>query len=317
MHTYTFRAMGSQILIAMDTNAETVYEAGLEAAGWFEDWEQHFSRFRLTSELSELNQHNGEFWQVSPLFWHVLQLALDVEKKTDGLVTPTVLNALEKAGYTVSFEDMAEIIEPYLRQSFAGADGANEIEMVESNYSVRLPVGVRLDLGGVVKGWAAHEAMIRLRDAAPVMVDAGGDIAISGSLTAGTAWPIGVTDPLHADQSLGLMMLTKGGIATSGRDYRRWLRNNQWQHHIIDPRTAAPAETDLVSVTVIAGDVMKAEAWAKAGLILGSQAARERLDRENLAYLLVGEDGALTESTSFTQYRWNLKWQTMQNNLLV
>ena len=316
MHTYTFRAMGSQLLIAMDTDAATLYKAGLEAAGWFEEWEQHFSRFRLTSELNELNQHTGQFWQVSPIFWHVLQLALEVKKKTEGLVTPTVLNALEEAGYTVSFEEMANEMEPYLKHSVASMESAQEIEMLESNYSVRLPVGVRLDLGGIVKGWAAQQTMIKLRDAAPVMVDAGGDIAISGPMRAGTAWPIGVADPILSGESLGLVMLNEGGIATSGRDYRRWLKGDQWQHHIIDPRTGEPAATDLLSATVIAGDVMEAEAWAKTAIILGSQAAKTRLDAESsLAYLLVCENGVLIESERFTPYRWNLKWQTLQNSL--
>ena len=318
MHTYTFHAMGSKILIAMDTDAATLYQAGLEAASWFEEWEQHFSRFRLTSELSELNLHTGEFWQVSPIFWRVVKLALEVETKTDGLVTPAVLNALEEAGYTVSFEDMAQDIHSYLSHSFTSPSDLHDIEMNESNYSIRLPIGLRLDLGGVVKGWAAQQAMIKLRDAAPVLVDAGGDIAISGPLRDGSPWAIGVSDPIHEGQSLGLVMLKEQGIATSGRDYRRWLKGDQWQHHIIDPRVGHPAETDLMSATLIASDVMEAEAWAKTALILGSQAAVEKLTGiKSLAYLLVLEDGSTIESSQFGNYRWNIKWQTLQNNLSV
>jgi thiamine biosynthesis lipoprotein len=317
MYTYTFRAMGSQILIAMDTDSTMLNEAGLEAAAWFEEWEQSFSRFRLTSELNELNQHTGQSWQVSSSFWRVLNLALDVEKKTAGLVTPTVLNALEEAGYDISFEEIGQNISSYLNHSFAAAGSLQQIELDENQRTVRLPYGMRLDLGGIVKGWAAQQTMIRLRDAAPVLVDAGGDIAVSGAMKNGSPWAIGIDDPLQQGHSLGLVMLAEGGIATSGRDYRRWMKDNHWQHHIIDPRTERPAETDILSATVIAADVMEAEAWAKAALILGSRAAAEKLDQASvLAYLLVREDGSTIETPRFNQYRWTEKWQ-IQNNLLV
>ncbi|MHC1740692.1 MAG: FAD:protein FMN transferase [Anaerolineaceae bacterium] len=318
MNTLSFHAMGSRILIAMDTEIGTLNQAVVEATQWFEEWEQIFSRFRSTSELSELNQHSGQNWVVSPDFFQVLKLAVAVEKKTDGLVTPKILNALEQAGYTTSFEDMAENMGRYLDQSFAAVDAFQAIEFDEVNRSVRIPRGVRLDLGGIVKGWAAQQTMLRLREIAPVLVDAGGDIAISGSLMNGDAWAVGVSDPIHANQSLDLVMLNECGIATSGRDYRRWKVANQWQHHIIDPRTDHPAETDILSVTVIASDIMKAEAWAKAALILGSQAATQKLENDlQLASLIVLEDGSTIESPRFTQYRWNEKWQIRQNSLSI
>jgi thiamine biosynthesis lipoprotein len=318
MHTHTFRAMGSQILIAMDTDEKTTNDAGLEAAGWFEEWEQTFSRFRLTSELSEVNQHSGQWIRVSSNFWRVLELALEVEKKTDGLVTPTRLNALEEAGYSVSFENIAQNMDAYLGRTYANSESLESLEMNAADGSIRMPLGMRLDLGGIVKGWAAQQAMIRLREAGSVLVDAGGDIAISGPMHNGVPWAVGVDDPFNAGQSLGVVMLANCGIATSGKDYHRWLKANQWQHHIIDPRTDKPAESDVFTATVITADVMEAEAWAKTALILGSQTGVERLNQvEGLAYLLVLENGSIIENAQFSQLRWNEKWQTIQSSLLV
>jgi FAD:protein FMN transferase len=318
MHTHTFRAMGSQILIAMDTDEKTTNDAGLEAASWFEEWEQTFSRFRLTSELSEVNQHTGQWIRVSSNFWRVLELALEVEKKTDGLVTPTRLNALEEAGYSVSFENIAQNMDAYLGRTYVNSESLESLEKNAADGSIRMPLGMRLDLGGIVKGWAAQQAMIRLREAGPVLVDAGGDIAISGPMQNGLPWAVGVDDPFQAGQSLGVMMLANCGIATSGKDYHRWLKANQWQHHIIDPRTDKPAESDVFTATVITADVMEAEAWAKAALILGSQIGVEKLNLvERLAYLLVLEDGSIIENAQFSQLRWNEKWQTIQSSLLV
>jgi thiamine biosynthesis lipoprotein len=151
-----------------------------------------------------------------------------------------------------------------------------------------------------------------------VLVDAGGDIAISGPMRNGMPWAVGVDDPFQAGQSLALMMLADCGIATSGKDYHRWMKADRWQHHIIDPRTDKPAETDVFTATVIARDVMDAEAWAKTALILGSQAGADKLNQvEGLAYLLVLEGGSILENARFNQYRWNEKWQTIQSSLLV
>jgi thiamine biosynthesis lipoprotein len=188
--------------------------------------------------------------------------------------------------------------------------------MNEANHSVRLPRGIRLDLGGIVKGWAVQQTLIQLRNVCPVLVDAGGDIGVSGPMRDGSFWTIGVADPLQAGQSLGVVMVGDGGIATSGKDYRRWRKGDQWQHHIIDPRTDLPAETDVVGATVIAKDVMEAELWSKTALILGSEAACAKLNQEaKLAYFLVMEDGSTKENPLFTNYRWNEKCQILQNSL--
>ena len=318
MQTHTFRAMGSQILIAMDTDQSILAEAALEAVRWFDEWEESFSRFRLTSELSELNRNSGQYWQVSATFWQVLKLALETEKKTDGLVSPAVLNALEEAGYSVSFEELADNMDAYLRQPVVTDENVSDIEMDEFKRTVKLPAGMRLDLGGVVKGWAAQQTMIKLREVAPVLVDAGGDIAISGPLTDGSPWPIGVANPYKSGETLDLIMLSSGGVATSGRDYRRWKKADQWQHHIIDPRINRPAETDLISATVIAKDVIEAEAKAKMAMILGGDEATLKFDQDPAAsYMLVLEDGTIRTNQQFNFYRWNEKWPTLQNKLSV
>ena len=96
-----------------------------------------------------------------------------------------------------------------------------------------------------------------------MLVDAGGDIAISGPMTNGNPWPVGIANPFIPEQDVDLVMLTRGGIATSGRDYRCWQVNGNWQHHIIDPRLNAPAQTDVFSLSVIAENVIASETAAK------------------------------------------------------
>jgi thiamine biosynthesis lipoprotein len=315
MKSYSFQAMGSRILVAMDTDSGEFGSMAGQVAGWFEEWEQIFSRFRLTSELNEVNRTSGRWTKVSETFWTVMQISLENKKLTHGLVTPEALNALEAAGYSVSFEEMANQMDSLLRQPITQSEGG-EIELDEGTRSIRLPQGSRIDLGGVVKGWAAWQSMLRLQEFAPVLVDAGGDIAISGTMDAQQPWPVGVTDPQDANRNTHLLMVGGGGLATSGRDYRKWQRNGRWQHHIIDPRINRPAETDILSATIFAKDLVTAEAYAKMAMILGSEFAKPELETvSGLAYLFVLEDGTQISNYSFDEMVWNERWINQQKQI--
>jgi len=141
---------------------------------------------------------------------------------------------------------------------------------------------VRLDLGGIGKGYAAARAADLLSAAGPALVNAGGDIAVEGG-----TWPVGVET---ADGDLTLE-LTGGGLATSGRDRRRWRRNGEELHHLIDPATGMPSPSDLLRVTVVATDAVEAEVWAKALYIAGEDEAVREADMRGLPCVLVTADG--------------------------
>jgi thiamine biosynthesis lipoprotein len=129
------------------------------------------------------------------------------------------------------------------------------------------------------------------------MVDAGGDLAVSGLQRSGEPWTISIDDPRAPGETLGVLHLGCGGVATSGIDYRRWKQGDRWRHHIIDPRTGLPAETDVLTATVVAPNVMEAEMAAKVVLILGSRAGREWLaQRPNCTGLVVLQDGQVMGS---------------------
>jgi thiamine biosynthesis lipoprotein len=122
--------------------------------------------------------------------------------------------------------------------------------------TIELEPGVRLDLGGIGKGYAADRAAELLALAGLCLVNLGGDIAVRGG-----AWPVGVAPGLTLE-------LTRGGLATSGRDRRRWLRGGEAMHHLIDPATGRPAAGAPLRVTVVAESAAAAETAAKA-LFLG------------------------------------------------
>jgi thiamine biosynthesis lipoprotein len=241
--------------------------------------------------------------------WRVLCEALSAAHLTDGLVTPTMLTALENAGYRESFETLkgssSVAVLPQRNTGIVVQDDWRGIRLNGNTHTVTVPPGMRLDLGGIAKGWAAGKAAHWLGEVAPAMVEAGGDIAFSGPMNDGTAWPIGVADPLVRTEQLDLLALKGGGVATSGRDYRRWRVGEKWQHHILDPRTGEPAATDVLSATVVAPSTIQAEVAAKVALILGSRKGMEWIEaRAPLAAILTLEDGQTLYSNRMTYYTW-------------
>jgi thiamine biosynthesis lipoprotein len=297
-----FKAMGCHMLAAIEYPPARAGKLLNRVPVWFEDWEDALSRFRPESALTRLNQASGEAVKVSETLWDVFMAAQQAYKDSGGLVTPMVLGALVEAGYKNSFDVLSRNQVIALREKFM-IRPFDDIERWPESHMLRLPEGEQIDFGGVAKGWAAHQAMLRLKSYGPVLINAGGDIAISGLGAEAQPWLVGIDDPFRPGHSLGTIKLGRCGVATSGRDYRRWMQNGAWKHHIIDPRTAEPAETDVVSATVIAPTVLEAEMAAKVLLILGSQAGRIWLAaRPNLAGLMVTENGQLHYNKSFVKY---------------
>ncbi|MBL8056453.1 MAG: FAD:protein FMN transferase, partial [Anaerolineales bacterium] len=291
-------------------------EALAQVPGWFADWEQHLSRFRADSELMRLNGAGGRPQPVSAVLWEVLAAAVDAYQRSDGLVSPTLLAALEAAGYDQSFDALLAPpvagaalalrpeTDPAPTLTLDIADPLAAIVRDEAARTVQLLDGVQLDLGGVAKGWAAEQAARRLAGCGPALVEAGGDIAVSGPRQDGAPWPIGVADPHLPAADAAVLALSRGGVATSGRDYRRWQQGGVWRHHILDPRTGQPAVTDVLSATVVAPSLRDAELAAKAALILGSEEGLAWIEAApDWAALLILDNGLLVESRRLAAYR--------------
>ncbi len=142
-----------------------------------------------------------------------------------------------------------------------------------------LPAGLRIDLGGIAKGWIAEQAARRLSAwVRACAVDAGGDAFFCGLPTGETAWRVTLEDPSNATQGLAILKIGPGAVATSAITKRRWQQDGKTQHHLIDPRTQRSAETAWLSVTVVAPHTADAEIYAKSLLIGGPEEA-ERITR--------------------------------------
>src|SRR4029079_14533378 len=122
-----------------------------------------------------------------------------------------------------------------------------------------------------------------LAPAGPCLVDAGGDIVARGRPANLDGWPVSVVEPRAPDQDLALLVLRDVALSTSGMDHRRWLFGGRLRHHLIDPRTGAPARTDVLTASVIAGSAADADVHAKVAVLLGARAGLTYLTRRHLA----------------------------------
>ena len=254
----------------------------------FTEWEQTLSRFLPDSELSRLNRRAGTPTAVSDLLYAVLATALTAAQASQGVYDPSLLDQLEQVGYDRTFDDLPAIqFSPIIPGEPGG--GWRGIRVNPLSGYVTFPAGIKLDFGGIAKGMAVDAALEQLRQSgvSSALVNAGGDLAVLGLPPAAEHWPIAVpgregfwTIPLH-----------HGAVATSGIAHRHWWQRQTLRHHLLDPRTGLPAQSGLWSVTVVADRCEQAEVAAKVAFILGSRQGVEFLRKQQIAGLLVREDG--------------------------
>jgi thiamine biosynthesis lipoprotein len=261
---HEFRAMGTVIELLLDADdAEQAQSAFRAVEEEFKRLEAMLSRFRPDSELSQLNR-DGRIL-APPDLERVVGLALDARERTAGRFDPTVYDALARAGYDRSFEQVEPDAAADAAADAAGPQGARcggRVTIDPATGWIEIEPGFHIDLGGIGKGYAVDRAIEILAVVGPCVVNAGGDLAVRGD----KPWPIGVEDGPTLE-------LTRGAIATSGRDRRHWRRDDEERHHLIDPATGRPAQTDLLRMTVVASTAIEADVLAKTLFLGGEQEA--------------------------------------------
>jgi thiamine biosynthesis lipoprotein len=298
--TRQFQAMGTEVGLWLWHADEALAGRALaQTEQFFIRTEAQLSRFKADSELSRLNRAAGRPYPVSPLLFGLVKLALAWRDRTDGIFDPTVLRALIAHGYDRSFEHIA-LRDGQTAPAPVSHPAGDRVRLSPAERRIWLPSGVGLDLGGIAKGWAVQQAAHRLGRLGPALVDAGGDIACVGVPPTGSRWLVGVADPHQPETDLATLTLADEAVATSSLTHRRWQIHGQPAHHLIDPRTGAPAVTDLASVTVVAPRLPDVEIHAKVALILGSAEGLAYLEKQpDVAALLVTAAGDQLKCGSF------------------
>ena len=304
LHEHHFRAMNTSAgawLWSDDLGAKLYL---VEIEQFFARVEAELSRFRPNSGLNRLNAKAGAGPQpVSPLLEIVLAYALAAARTSRGIYNPAILPALRHAGYDRSFEQLVPDREtkPYADDDFDFNLDWRQVALDPAAGAVTLPAGMALDLGGIGKGWTVDQSAEMLGMHGPALVDAGGDMRAVGAPN-GEPWPIAVQDPFDEKKDLMILYLADQAVATSSIGGRRWQHNGHTMHHLIDPRTGRPSDSNLFAATVIAGTAMEAELAAKIAIILGLEAGADYLGRRGFSALLVTRAGARHTVGALEQY---------------
>lgn len=271
----TFRAMNTEIIfqLAIDEDEpaaaaqqEEARQALETAAAALRALEARLTRFQSSSELSALNRAAGDWFLASETLFEIVQLARDAREATNGLFDPTILNALEAAGYNRSFDEIGQREQPANHREPPRAGG--RIDLDPARRAIRLEPGTRLDLGGIAKGWIVdHIIDGPLHGYKNALVSAGGDLRARGGPEPGQPWYVGIQDPRQVETDaphtpIAVLPLTHGALATSGALKRWWLVEGQRRHHLIDPRTGQPAAEQPAHASGSAEHILTATALA-------------------------------------------------------
>jgi thiamine biosynthesis lipoprotein len=260
--------------------------------------ERRWSRFLPDSEVSELNRRAGHVVAVSADTAELVRRAVEGWWLSGGAFDPTVLGAVLRAGYDRSFETLGPDVAPGHSVLEIGTAG-----IVVDGDTVRLPAGVGFDPGGIGKGLAADLVLADLLAAGAegACVNLGGDVAVAGTGPEGDGWTVAVEHELAAEP-VAILGLATGAVATSTTLRRRWGAGSDARHHLIDPRTGLPSDSDLDHVAVVAATAWAAEVLAKAVLLRGSAHPFDILGGTGAEALAVGTDRAVRSTPGLAAY---------------
>src|SRR3984885_6920158 len=254
----TFACFGSNCtVIVTDPHAHEAAAAVIVARRRLLEWHGEFSRFEPGSGLARLNDDPSETVSVSPLMRRVVEAAVRAADATGGLVDPTLLDEIERAGYDAHLDQpgipLAEALSRAPARRPGGASPRARWRRVRTDRragTVTRPPGVRIDPGGIAKGVFADELASLLSGYEAFVVDCGGDMRLGGRLA--LARDVHVASPFD-ESILHTFAVASGGVATSGVGRRSWLdRDGRPAHHLLNPESGLPAFTGIVQVTALA-----------------------------------------------------------------
>ncbi|MDP9237224.1 MAG: FAD:protein FMN transferase [Chloroflexota bacterium] len=306
LFTRTFPAMGGTVEVQMVGGHETVAQ---RTRALFDEHEFRLSRFMPDSELCRLNAAGPEPFHASPLLFDAVSEALAWSCVTEGVFDPTVIDALEAAGYDRSFDQIASRPSPggtTVMTQPARAIGDQPWRRISLDYdreTITLPEDVRIDLGGIGKGYTVDRAIGALGLRANAMVNASGDLYAAGDGPDGDGWYVGVQDPLAPERDVAVLNVNDRGVATSGSIKRNWMSGDRRYHHLIDARDRRSSNSDLLTVTVVAPTATQADVLAKTTFLLGGDDGMAMIERfDGAECIVIGPNGHSMATSGMAEY---------------
>jgi thiamine biosynthesis lipoprotein len=256
--------------------------------------DETMSVYKPTSEVSRVNDLAAQQpVKISPELFKLLTTALEYSRITEGAFDITYASV----GYMYDFRERKRPTEQQI-QAALPAVNYRHVLLDAATSTVRFSQpGVRIDLGGIAKGYSVDCGIeiLRARGFTHALVNAGGDSRVLGDRF-GKPWIIGIRHPDHPDQVITRVPLTDAAFSTSG-DYERYFDEDGVRyHHIIDPHTGHSA-SKVRSATVIAPTATRTDGLSKTAFVLGPEEAMRIYNQlDDVDAILVTPDGRILYS---------------------
>ncbi len=290
-HTREVFAMDTVMTLqAYGDHAETALD---EAVSEIERLDALFSISSIDGDIARLNADKTLHASADTVA--LLQRAEDIAASTGGLFDITIAPLMDAWGFTSGSYQVPDAAT--IANLLANVD---HTQVQLSGNNVTLPNNVTIDLGGIAKGFTSDRIMAIFSKCGVTsgVISLGGNVQTLGTKPDGSLWRVGIQDPADTSRLLATLEVANQAVITSGGYQRFFEKNGVTYHHIIDPRTGYPADSDLTSVTIVSGDGTLADGLSTALFIMGHDAAIDywRSHRETFDMVLVEADGTVTIS---------------------
>lgn len=271
-------------------SADTVY-TGMETK--IREIESALSLHLSQSEIAAINENAGvQPVEVSQRTFDLLQRAKELSEQSDGAFDITIAPVVELWGITSDHPHVPTDEELAQAMALMGLEDLVLDEEACTAYLTR--PGMAIDLGGIAKGWTADQLREYARElgAERGYVSLGGNLMIIGERPDGDPFKFGLRDPQgDASTYLGTVTLEDGcTMATTGGYERYFEEDGIRYHHVLDPRTGYPADSDLLSVAVISKDGTLADYLSTTLFVQGLEAAKAAAGSEDYALVMVDQE---------------------------
>jgi len=282
MTYYETTDFGMGTIIEQKVAVESTNEGEIvcqDISNLIKDLEGKMSYFIPESFVSQLNSSNGHFIKIDPDTFCVLKTAKKYFELSGGSFDMTVapLSAL----WRDSIHNKTLPSEDTIQDLIKVVSGTDMI-LDEKNSLAKINKCQSIDLGGIGKGYAADIALkaYKERGIKSAFINLGGNVHTLGEKTNGEPWMVGIQDPRHVRGiNIAALRICDRSVVTSG-DYEKYFEmGNKRYHHIIDPKTGYPANSDLISATVVSPSSMEADALSTAVFILGLEEGMELIEK--------------------------------------
>ena len=289
----------SKDIFAMDTymtvtaygkNAENAVD---EAVDEINRLETVLSAQKKESDIYKLNQTGSG--TLSEDTKDIVSEALKINKTTNGAFDISIYPLMVKWGFTTQKYNVPSKSE--ISKLLKNVD-SSKIEFDEKSSSIKLGKNMKIDLGGIAKGYTSSRVMQIFKDCGVTsgLVSLGGNVQALGTKTDGTDWQIAIENPDKSSDYIGVVSVKDKAVITSGGYERYFEKNGKTYHHILDPKTGYPAESGLKSVTIVSDNGTLADALSTSLFVMGKEKALDywREHKNEFDTVLVEDDGNIT-----------------------